>query len=793
MISAYLKIALRNLRSHKGYTFITVAGLVVGFICCLLIALWVWDELSYDRFHPDADRIYRVIAERGKSDDVHISANTSYPIIPHLRADFREIETATRARRAFRPIVSHGEVRFREERFYAADSTFFDVFPYPFIAGDRSSALGRPGSVVLTRSTARRFFGNADPLGSILTYKTGAQPVELTVTGIVADPPHNTHLHFDFVADIEAIGGPFERWQVFVQNYSYVKLAPRSDPHTLGKKLDDFIDRYVRPELEAGEIFKLYLQPLTDIHLRSQYTSEAEPNGNVAYVYLFSAVGLFILAIASVNFVNLMTARAGRRAREVGLRKTLGATRRQLVAQFLAESSLLCLAAMLLAIVIAGLLLPAFESATGKPRSVQWLVSGPLLAMSAVVALVVGTGAGAYPALFLSSFRPASTLKGPPGGGRRGARTRQSLVVFQFAVSIALIASSLTVYRQMEYVRSKELGFEKEHVVVVPIDQPTGLIAGRITEALERHSGIVRASASMLVPATEPWTYNIRRASSQETIGTGFYKIDHNFLETYGLDLVAGRNFDRELASDSSSAFILNEEAVRRLGYDSASDILDEPLVFGGGSRPGRVVGVVGDFHATSLHQRIEPLVFFVEPEYYYLSARLAPGAIQPALEHMAAEVRRSAPHLPFDYFFVDEHFNALHRSDARVGLIFGVFSAIAILLAALGLIGLAAYSAEQRRKEIGVRKTLGASIPNIVGLLSSDFLKPVGIAFLIGSPIAYLAMGGWLERFAYRVEVGWWIFVAVGTSAVVIALLSVGYQSLRAALADPVKSLRSD
>ena len=789
MLRPYLKLAFRNLRSQPGYSTITLFGLVIGFGACLLIAQWVAEELSYDRFHADADRIYRVIAERGEGDDTQISANTSYPIIPHLRADFPEIAAATRARRMFRPTVSHGERRFREERFYAVDSTFFDVFSYRLMRGDRSTALDAPDAAVLTSTAAQRYFGDDDPIGKRLLYKTGAEPVELTVTGVVADPPHNTHLHFDFLANIGGLGGPVDRWHVFVQNYSYVKLAPEAGAETLEAKFSDFISRYVGADLKPGEVFSLYLQPLTDIHLHSHLASEAEPNGNVLYVYLFSAVALFILVIACLNFVNLMTARAARRANEVGLRKAVGATRRQLIAQFLSEAMLLSVLSAAAALLGTFALLPVLSEVVGIGAagfSVGWFG-----AATVVVALLVGLAAGAYPAFFLSSFQVAAVLRDSPTGGRRGALSRKALVAFQFAISTGLIAATLIVYDQLEYARSKDLGFDKEQIVAVPIDSPTGTAADHIKSLITRHPGVQHASASMLVPTTMPWTYNIGRTSATETVETGFYKVDYAFRKTYGLELVAGRDFRPKLAADSASAFIINEEAVQRLGFASPQEALDAELSFGDGSRIGRLIGVVGDFHATSLHHRIEPLVFFVEPEYYYLSARLEQGSIESALAHIRDVLHQTAPHLPFEYFFIDERFDELHRAEANLGRLFGLFAGTAILLAALGLIGLASHASEQRRKEIGVRKVLGASVASIVALLSSEFLKPVGAALLMGMPVAYLAMNEWLDRFAYRTEVGGWIFIAVGIAAVAAALLAVSVQSIRAAISDPVKSLR--
>ena len=787
MLKNYLKIALRNLKRNPGSSFINISGLAIGVVCCALIGLYIQDELRFDRFHRQADNIYRVVAERGEGNDTHLSANTSYPIVPQMKADFPEIAVATRMRRMFQPIVQVGDQRFREERFFGVDSTFFEVFSFPLLSGDPRTVLDAPDAVVITEETAQRYFGDENPMGQTLTYQTGNTPVDFTVTGVLQNLPHNSHVHFDFLGRIDHLNGPFGRWQVFVQNYSFVLLPEQARAASLEAKLPSFVDRHVRAELEPGEVFNLFLQPLTDIHLYSDLQSEVEPNGSITFVYLFAAIAFFILLIACANFVNLTTARAMQRAREVGVRKAVGAHRLQLVRQFLSESVMLSFLALLAAVLLLWIVLPTFNSLSDRTLHLGF---GHGLLLTGF-ALVTGFLAGMYPAFYLSAFRPSATLKGVATSGRRGASARKGLVVFQFVVSIALLVCTGTVYEQMQYVRGKNLGFAKEHIIVVPIDGRTGARAEALTRALEEHPTVVRASASMLIPSTQLWTYNVRQANQQENMGTGFYKVDHAFVETYGLQLRAGRAFDPELASDSTDAFMVNEEAARRLGYTLPEAILGKTLFFGDGSRSGQVIGVLADFNVESLHAPIEPIVFFIDQDFNYLSVRVRADNLDETLGFLQDRLAAFAPHLPFDYSFVDERFDALHRADARLGHIFSVFAALAIFIACLGLFGLATFTTQQRTKEIGVRKVLGASGPSIVALLSKDFLRLVVLAFVVACPLAYFAMRQWLNAFAYHIDISGWIFLIAGSLTLAIALLTVSYQAVKAALADPVKSLR--
>ncbi len=787
MLKTYLNIALRNFRREKGYTFINVFGLALGIGCALLMFLHVQDELRYDRFHTNADRIVRVTATRGMP-EIRISANTALPTGPALKAEFPEVLEAVRARRRAGPILRYLDRQFAESNVYAVDSTFLEVFSFPLVKGDRKKSLDRPDAIVVTESAARRYFGTADPIGKTLTYQTSLGRIDLTVTGVLQDLPRQSHIHFDFLVPFETFGGDFtDDWHIFVSNYTYLLLPNGYDVEQLAAKLPGFVNRHAGSELDPGAIYRLGLQPLTDIHLHSDLAAEAEPNGDIAYVYLFSAVAFFILLIACVNFVNLTTARSGQRAREVGMRKVIGAQRRQLVLQFLGESTLLGLAALFAGLVVLRAALPVFNAFTGKALAMDLVGNGPMLLALLGIVVFVGVAAGAYPALYLSSFRPAAVLKGTFSAGR--PRGRESLVVFQFATSIILLICTGVVFQQLKYVQKKDVGFEKQQIVVIKIDPEVGRQSEAIKAAFLQHPDVDAASASMLVPSTDLWTYGVRVEATNEPMTLGTYKVDTEFLETYGMEVVAGRWFSRTRPVDST-ATVLNEEAARRLGFANPQDAIGTRLIWAD-RKTVDVIGVIRDFHVRSLREQIEPMLFLLESDYYYVSARLQSENAGETLAFLEKTLTSFAPQRPFEYFFVDERFDALHRTDRQIGQVFGAFALIATIIACLGLFGLAAFTAARRTREVGVRKVLGASVVSIIALLSKEFTRLVVIAIVIAVPLGYLAMQRWLDGFAYRVEISAAVFAAAALTALGIAFLTVSYQALRAATIDPVRSLR--
>ena len=787
MLKNDLKIAFRNLLKHKGYTFINVTGLAVGMACCFLILLYVQDEMSYDKFHDNAKQIYRVTREFGSSGSVEPAANTSYPIAPAFKVEFPEVVDVVRFRRRFRPVIRYKDKRFWEEGFCLTDSTFLDVFTFPMVKGNPGTALREPNSVVLTEETARRYFGDEDPMGKVLLYN---HDIEFKVTGVLRNLPQNTHFKFDFIAPIESLDGPWERWTTFVRNYTYLVLTEGYDPAELESKFPALIDKYVGKELSArGYTFKLHLQRLTDIHLRSHLSSEIKPNSDIAYVYLFSAIAFFILLIACINFMNLSTARSARRAKEVGLRKVIGAHRLQIIQQFLGESIILSLIAFLLAIGSVELLLPGFNALSGKELVFHGFDTLLLLGLIGIV-LFVGIVAGGYPAFFLSAFQPVEVLKGGFISDSAGSRVRKSLVIFQFIISIALIVCPVIVYKQMDYIRKKDLGFDKEQIIVVPLGSQVRQRSEVIKSQWKQHPYVLNATSSLLVPTRSLWTWNVIPQGKQKAIETGTYMVDYDFIETYKMEIITGRNFAREFAMDAKEAFLINETAMLQFGWASPEIAIGKQLDWAG-ERKGNVIGVVRDFHVGSLHEKIDPVVFFINPDYNYLSVRILADDIGGTISYLENTWSEYLSHLPFEYFFLDERFDQLHRADKKVGAIFGSFSTLAVIIACLGLFGLASFTAEQRTKEIGIRKVLGATVANVTSLLSKDFIKLVLVANLIAWPVAWYAMNRWLQGFAYRIDVGWLPFALAGGLALIIALLTVSTQAIKAALANPVKSLR--
>ena len=786
MLRNYLKIALRNLRRQKGYAFINIAGLAVGIACCLLIVLHVYDELSYDRYHEHADRIYRLTIQAGIFGEMPVAPA---PTAPALSEHYPEVERFTRMYRRSE-VLRQEEEYMSEERFFYADSSVFEVFTYPLLSGNPRTALREPNTVVLTASTARRYFGDEEALGRSILLRDGTP---LRVTGIAADLPSNTHLHFDFLASFasldhnagEASANP---WRY--QGFTYLLLTSPEASASLQAKLDTLTSgewqEVARVVGWGAEGFSFGLQPLTSIHLHSHTDTEVEPTGDIRYLYLFSAVAAFVLLIACINYMNLATARSLQRTREVGVRKVLGAQREQLVRQFLSESFLLTLLALILAIVCVEALLPVYNWLTGKEMGLDLWQRPEMLVGLALVVLIVGLGAGAYPALFLSHFRPALVLKGGVAT-KGGTRVRRALVTFQFAVSVALMAGTLVIQRQLDYIQTKHLGFDTEQILLLPVKGTLEQKKDAFKQELLALPGVQHVSISSGSP-------NLAWGITHEHDGIEYplrgIHVDADYLDAMGMELAAGRDFDPALASDSAS-FIVNETAARLLGLeDKVGEILETPIY----NSNDRLIGIVSDFHIASLREPIGPafLRLASAPDFMQaLVVRLEPNRIPETLQDISGVWRRFAPDFPFDYDFLDEMLREQYEAEKRLAITLGAFALVAILVACLGLFGLAAFTAESRTKEIGIRKVLGASIGSIVALLSKEFARLVILAALVTVPIVYLAMNRWLEDFAYRIEIGPGIFLLAGAAALLIALATVSYQAIKAALSDPVKSLR--
>ena len=782
MLNHYARVTWRALRRHRVYTFINVTGLAVGMGCALLIFLYVRDELSYDRFHEQADRIYRV-AHASLSGDGVRHARTPHPLAPTLASEFPEVEAAVRLRRTD-AVVRRADQLFKEEAFYFTDAAVFDVFSFPLLAGNPEAALREPFSVVLTETTARKYFGAGDPVGQALTL-TGLG--DLTVTGVVEDAPANTHFTFDFLASYATLNATqpdqLQAWDAFVTS-TYVLLAEGSAPTTLEAGMPRLVDTHLRGDDAA---MRFYLDPLTAIHLKAHVSGDLGEGSDAGSLHLFASIALFILLIAAINFMNLATARFTERAREVGMRKVLGAARHQLIRQFLGESVLLSMLALALTLVLVEATVPTFNALAGKTLTLDAGPLGWLLLLGA--GLGIGLLAGSYPAFALSAFAPLQSLNGGSTPGSAGAWLRKTLVVVQFGLAILLITGTLVTAEQLAYLQNKDLGFNKEQVVVMRLqDASARSRVEALKDALRAEPTVAGVAASYHTPGGGLGVYYTEVEGVDDPLDLPTYIVDYDFIETMGMEVVAGRAFAEAFATDASAAFMVNEAAVRHFGWD-------EPLgktVLWDGEKRGSVIGVVKDFHYQSLHQAIEPLVIHVDPAYLqWLSVRIRPDNVPATLAALQATYRQFDPDHPFEYSFVDEDFAAHYRAEQRMALLMRSAALLAILIACLGLLGLASIMTQRRTKEIGVRKVLGASVPGLVLLLSGDFARLVAVAFAVGAPVAYLILQPWLDAFAYRIALSWQTFLAAGLIALVTAVLTVSYQAVRAALADPVKALR--
>ncbi len=803
MVSNYLKIAVRNLIKHKGYSFINIFGLAVGMACCILIMLYVQDELSYDRYHEKSDRIYR-LSRQWTNQDGMISLHLGHvapPFGPLIRNDFPE--TVLESVRFLRPgtlLLSQGDVHFQETRFFFVDSTVFSIFSWEFLQGDPATALAEPNMLVLTETMAKKYFGNGDPMGKVLRVN---QTTDVKVTGIMKDVPLNSHFKPDFLCSFASFANAIGRQNLErnwgSNNYAtYILVPEQFDPVAFAAQLPAFIDKYMglgpagqRPSQGT----QLNLWPITSIHLHSNLDSEVEPNSSITYIYIYSAVALFVLLIACFNFMNLSTAQASRRAKEVGMRKVLGAHKQLLIRQFLGESVLLSFLALVLAVLVVHLALPWFNSFVGKELAMNYAGNVVELLLLLSIAGLVGIVAGSYPAFFLSAFQPAEVLKGETKSGKSGLAFRSVLVVSQFAISIALIVSMGIVFDQLEFVRKKNLGFDKEMVVYLPASAQIRQQFTSLRDQLLAQPGITDVTISSRVPSgrlldSQGGTAEVGGEMQQITTRVADIHVDHNFMKTYKIAFAAGRDFDINLASDSTEAFLLNEASVFAIGWKSAEEAIGKKFQYGG--RSGKIVGVVKDFHFESLHQKIAPIVFLINPgRFNAVSIRVAAGHLEKTLEVLKERWQSLRPNFPFVPQFVDEQFNIQYRSEERLGQVFGLFSGLAVVIACLGLLGLASFIAQQRTKEIGVRKVLGASVASIVFQLTKQFTRLVLFANLLAWPLAYYGMKNWLDGFAYATDISVMSFLLAGILALVIAVVTISYQAIRAAMANPVHALK--
>ncbi len=789
MLNNYLKIAIRNLRKQKGHAFINLAGLAVGMACCLLILLYVQDELSYDQYHQNKNRIYRV-ATRMQGASFDGIAKVNGPWGPALKKEVPEIEAAIRFVIVGRILAGKGEKRFYEENGLYADSSVFKVFSFPLHQGDPRTVLSAPNSIVVTRSFAEKYFGKENPVGQSLMLDN---QTEYLITGLLDDIPSTSHFTFDFLLSLASLTHPQrDSWIQWNQFYTYLLLKEGAQPQTVETKIPAVLRAGMGEEAAAR--YTPFLQPLTRIHLYSHLFRELAPNSDVKYIYIFSSVALFILIIAAINFINLSTAQATRRAKEVGVRKVLGSQRKQLIGQFLTEAILLCLFAVMLAISLAEFLMPVFNTLVAKNMEITWLTN-PLLWLAALgFVLLIGALAGSYPAFALSAFQPITTLKGQTVSATKKSALRNGLVIFQFALSAFLLMATGVIYRQAQFMREKNLGFNTGQVLTIPIQNPAlAKNHETVKQELLQHPNVAQVSASANLPGGSDWGIPVQPEgfTPDQVPPIRILAVDADFLSTYEMEVVAGRGFSNQMAGDSTKAFVINEEAARQLNW---SEPLIKTIAMPAIQRErAPVIGVVKDFHFRSLREPIGPLLFFISPPDWHtiFSVRIRPQNVPETLEFLEKKWQQLDPDHPFTYSFLDERFGRLYQSEARMQKMSAYAAGLGILIACLGLFALVSFATAQRTKEIGVRKVLGATTTGIVRLLSKETVKLVIIANLVAWPVAYFFMNRWLQDFAYRVEMNPAIFAVSCLFTILIALFTVGYRSIKAALANPVDSLR--
>ncbi|MFC2165043.1 ABC transporter permease [Acidobacteriota bacterium] len=804
MLKNYIKIALRNIRKQKGYSLINILGLAIGMASCLLILLYVQDELSYDRYHDKADRIYRVAGSYRMGGRGFQTATVGAPTAKALIDDFSEVENAVRFRDRGSYIVQYGDDSFKERQIVFADPSFFSIFTIPLLKGDPFTALSNPNSLVLNQNTAEKYFGQEDPMGKTLRLDDRD---DYKVTGVFDRIPSNSHFHFDILLSMPSLKESKELIWLNNNFNTYILLSEGADPKALEAKFPEMLKKYMGPQIKllTGKSWdemdtedmnaEFYLQALTDIHFHSDLLAELEPNSDIKYVYIFSAIALFVLLIAAINFMNLSTARAAGRSKEVGIRKVLGSYRLQLVKQFLTESTILSLISLTGAGLLVRLVLPLFNGLSGKEFSLSDMANGVMIMAVIAITLLIGLMAGSYPAFFISAFRPANVLKGKLKTGVKTGPLRSGLVIFQFAASVILIIGTLVVFNQLRYIQNKKLGFDKDQVLILNNAYLLKAQAAVFKDEMLDHPQFLSGTISgfLPTPSHRSSTAVFPEGKFNDEHATSFqvWDVDHDYIQTLGMDIVEGRDFSREFSTDSEAA-IINEAAAKQFGWDSAVGKRLSRF----GSQQGAhvtytVIGVVKDFHFESLRTTIGPLMMFLGENNDLIAFRVNTENISASIGLMRKKWRSFLPNQPFEYTFMDDQFDSMYHEEQRIGQIFSVFAGLAIFIGCLGLFGLSAFTAEQRTKEIGIRKVLGATIPNILRLLLREFVIHIGIANLIAWPVAYLVMTRWLKDYAYRISPGIWLFLVAGMGTLAIAILTVSFQAIKAAVSDPAKSLR--
>jgi putative ABC transport system permease protein len=806
MLKNYFKIGIRSLLRNKFFTAINIFGLTLGMTTCLLIMLYVQNELSYDRYNKKADQIVRVVFRGSIQGEKMKEAMVMPPVAQTLKSEYPEVLEATRLRNYGNPRITFGEKTFKENAFAYADSNFFEVFTLPFLKGNPKTALLEPNTIVISESVAKKYFGDEDPIGKILQFKDFNSSYK--ITGVMGAMPVNSHFHFDLFASMASFPQSREFSWMTSEYYTYLVLPKGYDYKKLEAKLPADVEKYMGSQLQKamgmtytqfrqkGNELGLYLQPLKDIHLHSDLNLELGPVGDIRYVYIFSVVAIFMLLIACINFMNLSTAGASKRSREVGIRKVLGSLKGQLVRQFLLESILLTSFAFLLSLILVFWTLPFLNKLSGKDLSFNLLSNPWLLPGLLLFALVTGLLAGSYPAFFLSSFKPVTVLKGKLASIGKTVSLRSCLVVFQFFISIVLIIGTIIVYKQLAFIQNEKLGYNKDQVVIVQEAYWLGKNQEAFKQKLLQDPRVLSISSSGYLPAGNSYNNNFMiyaDNNSDQLVKTLRYDVDYNYIQTLGMEMANGRNFSKSFGTDSLG-IIINEETAKAFGW--GKNALGHNL-----TRPDNdgtkvtyhVIGVVKNFHFKSFHEPISPLVMVLGNNNENIIVKTNAKDIAALKNTLKKNWDDLKGEVPFAYTFLDDRFNNSYQSEQKIGQILGVFAGVTIFVACLGLLGLATFTAEQRTKEIGIRKVLGASITNIVSLLSINFIKLVFIAFIIATPVAWYMMNKWLQDFAYKTNVSGWTFLLAAVLAIAITIITVSFRAIKAAVVNPVNSLRAE
>ncbi|MEQ6119033.1 ABC transporter permease [Reichenbachiella sp. MALMAid0571] len=799
MLKNYYNIAVRNIIKHKLFSFINISGLALGLACCMLIGIYIKDELSYDKFHKNADNIYRITREFKSPDgstSLHLS-RLAPPFLPLLKNDFPEMKTMTRFI-SFGGTIKYENKIFIEENVGWADNNIFDVFDFEFIHGNPENALLDPGSMVINEDIANKYFGGTDVIGKTIRFSNQAN---LKITGVVKRMPENSHFNLEMIGDFSLVEQYYGGRENMINEWgsnnfsTYFILDDQASISEVERRLPDFLTRHLGEN--ANDWNALHIQKLTDIHLHSHLDDELGANSDIRHVYTFAAIGLLILFIAIINYMNLATAKSANRAREVGMRKVMGAGKSSLVGQFLIESIVLVSIAIVIAFIIVQFSLPYLRAFTD--RILEFDTEQSIMAFSIVIAfgLLIGVLSGSYPAFYLSSFDPLRVLKGKLSAGSKSTAFRRSLVVLQFSISAILIVSTGVIFQQLSYIQNKNLGYDKDHILTIRLNEEITTKFEVFKNILLGHQSIDNVGTSSRIPTIQLLDSQGAEAEingemvAPEVTLKGL-RVDHDFLDTYNIKIMAGRNFDKTIQADDTSAYLLNETAVKMTGWESNEEAINKKITYGG--RKGRVIGVVQDIHFETLQNKISPLIMQIPQNHgRYVSIKMKGDQVNETIKFIEAQWSEFSPNTPIQYHFIDERYDRLYNPENRRAQLFTGFSLIAIFLACLGLFGLSSFTVSQRSKEISIRKVLGASITEIVSILSKEFIILVGISIFVAFPLAYIFSKQWLQNYAYRIELNLLPFILAGILSLLIAFCTISFQTFKAANSNPVDALKDE